>query len=141
MDHCEAALGTWGYGPFDSDYAEDFLEDLAGVDDIVGRLREVMSRVADAPGPVDSIEGDDAVVAAALTAVRSGGMVVDSGTSGDLVDLVFLCSEDLRSMAARTFDRLLNPVENEWYGLWALSNGIDQVAAEFEPYRQALSER
>ncbi|WP_189377086.1 DUF4259 domain-containing protein [Actinomadura coerulea] len=48
LDHCEAALGTWGYGPFDSDYAEDFLEDLARADDIVGRLREVMSRVADA---------------------------------------------------------------------------------------------
>ncbi|MFB9198064.1 DUF4259 domain-containing protein [Actinomadura verrucosospora] len=140
LDHCEVALGTWGYGPFDNDYAQDLLEDLAKADDIVDRLREVMSRVADAPGPVDSISGDDALVAAALTAVRSGGMVVDPDTEEDLIDLMFLCPEDLRSLAARTFDRLLNPVENKWYDLWTLSNGIAQVTAEFEPYRQALSD-
>ncbi|GGQ00233.1 hypothetical protein GCM10010187_14990 [Actinomadura coerulea] len=78
-------------------------------------------------------------MAAALTAVRSGGVAADPEIKEDLMDLMFPCPEDLRSLAARTFDRLLNPAENEWYGLWALSNGIDQVAAEFEPYRQALS--
>lgn len=134
-------MGTWGYGPFDSDCAQDFLADLAGVDDILDRLRQVLSRVADASGAVDANAGDEAAAAAALIAIRSGGVVVDPETAEDLSDFTFQCPEDLPPLAARTFDRLLEPGHNEWYGLWVQSNGIDQVTAEFEPYRQAVSGR
>ncbi|XRQ10087.1 DUF4259 domain-containing protein [Actinomadura welshii] len=134
-------MGTWGYGPFDSDYAQDFLGELAGARDIVDRLREVLSRVADASRTVDTYAGDEAAVAAALVAVRSGGVVVDPETAEDLSDFTFPCPEDLPSLAARTFDRLLEPDQNEWYGRWVQSDGIDRVKAEFEPYRQALPER
>lgn len=96
-------MGHWGYGPFDSDNAHDFLEDLACMDDVVGHLREILSQVADAPGRVESQAGDDAVVAAALT-------------------------------------RLLNPQDNDWYSLWAKSNATEEVTAELQPFRQALTE-
>jgi hypothetical protein len=133
-------VGTWGYGPFDSDYAQDFLEELASVEDVVGHLREVLSKVADASGLVDAVAGDEAAVAAALAAVRFGGVPVDPELAEDLAAFTFDCPEDLRSLVSRTFDRLLNPVANGWYDLWVQSNGIDQVAAEFEPFRQAVAQ-
>jgi hypothetical protein len=126
-------VGTWGYGPFDSDYAQDLLEELASHEDVVGHLHEILSKVANAPERVDAVAGDEAAVAAALAAVRFGGVAVDPKLMEDLAAFTFDCPEALRTLASRTFDRLLNPIANGWYDLWVQSNGIDQVTAKFEP--------
>lgn len=132
-------MGTWGFGPFDNDASGDFLDDLTEAADVPTYLRAVLSRVADAPGWVDGPEGDEAAAAAALVAVRFAGVEVDPELAADLAAYPFDCPEDLRALAERTFDRLLNPTDNEWHDLWVLSNGLDQVAAELEPFRRAVA--
>jgi hypothetical protein len=47
--------------------------------------------------------------------------------------------ENLAALSGRTFDRLLNPTDNEWHDLWIRSNGLDDVAAELKPYRRAVA--
>jgi hypothetical protein len=89
---------------------QDLLDELAGAADVPAALRQVLSRVADASGRVDGWEGDQAVAAAALVAVRStAGEPVPEDAAGFLAGRSFECSDDLRALAVRAFDRLLDP--------------------------------
>ncbi|MGI5225508.1 DUF4259 domain-containing protein [Actinoallomurus sp. CA-142502] len=131
-------MGAWGCGPFDNDTAGDFLAELERTGDTPAHLRKILSQVVDAPGRVDAVDGDRAAAAAALVAIRYAGLEVDPELADDLAAHVFGCPEDLAVLAGRTFDRLLDPADNEWHDLWVRSNGLDDVAAELKPYRRAV---
>jgi hypothetical protein len=77
-------VGAWGCGPFDNDTADDFLAELVRTDDTPAHLRKVLSRVADAPGRVDAVDGDRAAAAAALVAIRFAGLEMDPELTDDL---------------------------------------------------------
>ncbi|MFF7163938.1 DUF4259 domain-containing protein [Streptomyces sp. NPDC008086] len=74
-------MGTWGTGPFDSDLAADFVDELEGLspEQVIDLLREALRRVADSGTRVDGGDGVEAVVAAALVAAQVPGssMVID----------------------------------------------------------------
>ncbi|WP_405820525.1 DUF4259 domain-containing protein [Streptomyces sp. NBC_01390] len=74
-------MGTWGTGPFDSDLAADFVDELEGLSSgqIIDALNGALQRVADSGTRVDGGDGVEAVAAAALVAaqVPGSGIVID----------------------------------------------------------------
>ncbi|WP_172639448.1 DUF4259 domain-containing protein [Streptomyces tailanensis] len=74
-------MGTWGTGPFDSDLAADFVDELEGLssEQIIDVLHGALQRVADSGTRVDGGDGVEAVAAAALVAaqVPGSGILID----------------------------------------------------------------
>ncbi|MFF2940339.1 DUF4259 domain-containing protein [Streptomyces niveus] len=58
-------MGTWGTGPFDSDLAADFVDELEGAIDVLGRG---FRRVTDSGERVGNGDGAEVVAADALVA-------------------------------------------------------------------------
>jgi hypothetical protein len=63
-------MGTWGTGPFDSDLAADFVDELEGLTprQVIDVLERAFRRVTDSAARVDGGDGAEAVAAAALVA-------------------------------------------------------------------------
>lgn len=134
-------MGAWGFGPFDTDASGDLLDELAVAADVPAALRQILSRVADASGRVDGWEADQAAAAAVLVAVRSAGVeTVPEEAAEFLAGRSFECTDDLRALTIRTFERLLDPADNEWRDLWVKSHAFHQVVAELEPFRRAVGQ-
>lgn len=101
-------MGTWGSGPFDSDYAADFVDELnaAGSSAQLGLVRGVLERVANSEGRVD--EGAEAVAAAALVAGQCPGGGDYTSAGGDLKAPLAAFPEDLRIVADAALGRVLD---------------------------------
>jgi hypothetical protein len=73
-------MGTWGTGPFDSDLAADFVDELEGLtpQKVIEVLERAFQRVTDPGGRVDGGDGTEAVAAAALVAstIPGSGIVI-----------------------------------------------------------------
>lgn len=63
-------MGTWGTGPFDSDLAADFVDELEGLtrQQVIDVLERAFQRVTDSGERVDGADGAEAVAAGALVA-------------------------------------------------------------------------
>lgn len=63
-------MGTWGTGPFDSDIAADFVDELEGLthQQVIDVLGRAFQRVTDSGKRVDGGNGAEAVAAGALVA-------------------------------------------------------------------------
>ncbi|GHH57611.1 DUF4259 domain-containing protein [Streptomyces candidus] len=74
-------MGTWGTGPFDSDRAADFVDELEGLppEKVIEVLERAFRRVMDCGGCVEGGDGTEAVAAAALVAstIPGNGMMLD----------------------------------------------------------------
>ncbi|MEV3914094.1 DUF4259 domain-containing protein [Streptomyces canus] len=74
----------WGTGPFDSDLAADFVDELEGLTSqkVIEVLERAFQRVTDSGARVDGGDGTKAVAAAALIAstIPGSGMVIDPDT-------------------------------------------------------------
>ena len=74
-------MGTWGTGPFDSDLAADFVDELEGLTSqkVIEVLERAFQRVTDSGARVDGGDGTEAVAAAALVAstIPGSGIVID----------------------------------------------------------------
>ncbi|MFC8093611.1 DUF4259 domain-containing protein [Streptomyces sp. NPDC057301] len=74
-------MGTWGTGPFDSDLAADFVDELEGLPPqrVIDVLERALQRVTDSGARVDGGDGVEALAAAALVAstIRDSGIVID----------------------------------------------------------------
>lgn len=74
-------MGTWGTGPFDSDLAADFVDELEGLTSqkVIEVLERAFQRVTDSGARVDGGDGTEAVAAAALVASTIPGsrIVID----------------------------------------------------------------
>ncbi|MFJ4526129.1 DUF4259 domain-containing protein [Streptomyces sp. NPDC088810] len=74
--------GTWGTGPFDSDLAADFVDELEGLthQQIIDVLARAFQRVTDSGERVDGGDGAEAVTAGALAAgTLSDSPLIDPG--------------------------------------------------------------
>ncbi|MEU7279611.1 DUF4259 domain-containing protein [Streptomyces sp. NPDC045431] len=115
-------MGTWGTGPFDSDTAADFADDLdeAAEDEREGLIRGALLRAADTTGQLDADVADTAVAAAALVAAQCpGGEPAHPvyGPEEPLPDLT-----PLRGLALEALDRVVTE-PSELLELWAGRDG------------------
>ncbi|MEV0238317.1 DUF4259 domain-containing protein [Streptomyces sp. NPDC050674] len=132
-------MGTWGAGPFDSDLAADFVDELAGlphqqVIDVLGRAFE---RVTDSGERVDGGDGAEAVAAGALVAstLPDSPIVIDldDGPSEPLPTL----PASLRASARLALDLVLQDGSEMATG-WVDSSEADQWRQEVRQIIQAL---
>lgn len=132
-------MGTWGTGPFDSDLAADFVEELEALspEQIIHVLQKTLQRVADSGTRVDSGDGVQAVAAAALIAAQipGSGIVIDpdDGPKEPLPQLPL----SLRALAHRALHRVTEDGSELMQG-WVDSNDATAWRQEVRLIRDAL---
>jgi alpha-glucosidase len=134
-------MGTWGAGPFDSDMAEDFVDQLEDVPSsrrvalIRTRLEQAVSD--DAEKLLGEVLAAAAVVAAGLPAGR------DLPWNEDYPGIAsWLPEADVRSLAALA-DRALEahfPPDGWYWQSWTDDEERDEARAVYERLRQVLRE-
>lgn len=135
------ALGAWDYGPFDNDGAMDFFGGLVsgpaadGERLLVSAMREVVA----SDEYVENPEAQGAVAAAALIAVRLEEDLPLPHYRAEWLALPLQITPELRELAARTFERVFSPTDNEWYDLWDEADALGKVEEILAPYRRAVS--
>ncbi|MFD9950579.1 DUF4259 domain-containing protein [Nonomuraea sp. NPDC059023] len=134
----EALVGTWGPGPFDSDYAADFIDELHRADPDIQLVlvRELLERMAGSRGRFD--EGAEAVAAAALIAGQcpGGGQYAsaDGALEGPLVEF----PDELRVLAVEALSRALDEGSGMSAG-WVDRDDAAAWRAEVEQIRALLN--
>ncbi|CAM5407845.1 hypothetical protein SALBM311S_04481 [Streptomyces alboniger] len=132
-------MGTWGTGPFDSDLAADFVDELEGLThqqaiDVPGRA---FQRVTDSGERVDGEDGAEAVAAGALVAsTLSDSPTVIDPYDGPREPLPTLPAS-LRASARLALDRVLRDGSEMATG-WVDSGDADQWLQEVRQILQAL---
>ncbi|MET9832333.1 DUF4259 domain-containing protein [Streptomyces sp. NPDC006385] len=132
-------MGTWGTGPFDSDLAADFVEELEGLspEQIIDVMHRALQRVAYSGTRVDGGDGVEAVAAAALVAaqVPGSGIVIDpdDGPKETLPQLPV----SLRALARRALHRVTEDGSEMTQG-WVDSNDAIAWRQEVQLVRDAL---
>lgn len=133
-------MGAWDYGPFDNDGAWDCIGSLAEGDpaQVAEQLREAMAEVLDGEEYIENPEAQGAVAAAVLIANRLGAPVENDRIAEILAKSAFEATEELRTLALRTLDRLREPGDNEWHELWLDAGSLEKVLELLSPYREVL---
>ncbi|MEV0037940.1 DUF4259 domain-containing protein [Streptomyces sp. NPDC050804] len=132
-------MGTWGTGPFDSDLAADFIDELEGLapEQIIDVLRRAFQRVANSGARVDGGDGVEAVAAAALVAstIPNSRIVIDSedGPREPLPEL----PASLRALARQSLHDVLQD-GSELATSWVDGADADQWRQEMHQILQAL---
>ncbi|MFE6891988.1 DUF4259 domain-containing protein [Streptomyces sp. NPDC057694] len=132
-------MGTWGTGPFDSDLAADFVDELEGLSPqkVIEVLERALQRVTDSGARVDGGDGNQAVAAAALVAstIPGSGIVIDPD-DGPREPLPQLPSA-LRAAAALALQRVLQDGSEMLTG-WVDSADAAQWRHEVQRITEAL---
>ncbi|GHE96240.1 hypothetical protein GCM10018785_71520 [Streptomyces longispororuber] len=133
-------MGTWGTGPFDSDLAADFVDELEGLSPqkVIDVLERALQRVTDSGARVDGGDGVEAVAAAALVActIPDSGIVIDpdDGPREPLPELPF----PLRRSAVLALHRVLQD-GSEMAAGWVDSADAVQWRHEVQQIMEALA--
>jgi hypothetical protein len=132
-------MGTWGTGPFDSDLAADFVDELQGLthQQVIDVLERAFQRVTDSGERVDGRDGAEAVAAGALVAstLPDSPIVIDpdDGPREPLPKL----PASLRGPARLALSRVLQDGSEMTTG-WVDSADADQWRQEVRQILQAL---
>ncbi|MEV7813531.1 DUF4259 domain-containing protein [Streptomyces flaveolus] len=132
-------MGTWGTGPFDSDLAADFVDELEGLNpqQVIDVLERAFQRVTNSGERVDGGDGAEAVAAGALVASTLPGSPIvidpDDGPREPLPEL----PASLRASAKLALDRVLQDGSGMATG-WVDSADADQWREEVRQILQAL---
>ncbi|MGW6782854.1 DUF4259 domain-containing protein [Streptomyces sp. NPDC054987] len=132
-------MGTWGTGPFDSDLAADFVDQLEGLahPQVIAVLERAFQRVTDSEERVDGGDGAEAVAAGALVAstLPDSPIVIDpdDGPREPLPKL----PASLRASAKLALDRVLQDGSELTTG-WVDSADANQWRQEVRQILQAL---
>uniref|UniRef100_A0AAU3HQL6 DUF4259 domain-containing protein n=1 Tax=Streptomyces sp. NBC_01393 TaxID=2903851 RepID=A0AAU3HQL6_9ACTN len=132
-------MGTWGTGPFDSDLAADFVDELEGLthQQVIDVLGRAFQRVTDSGERIDGGDGAEAVAAGALVAgtLPDSPLVIDpdDGPRKPLPKLPAF----LHASARLALDRVLRE-ESEMTTGWVDSADADQWRQEVRQILQAL---
>ncbi|WP_181140569.1 DUF4259 domain-containing protein [Streptomyces sp. Ru62] len=135
----EPCMGTWGTGPFDSDLAADFVDELEGLthQQVIDVLERAFQRVTDSGECVDGGDGAEAVAAGALvaSALPDSPLVIDpdDGPREALPEL----PGSLRVSAGLALNRVLQDGSEMATG-WVDSADADQWRQEVRQILQAL---
>ncbi|KOX01666.1 MULTISPECIES: DUF4259 domain-containing protein [unclassified Streptomyces] len=132
-------MGTWGTGPFDSDLAADFVDELEGLNpqQVIDVLERAFQRVTNSGERVDGGDEAEAVAAGALVASTLPGSPIvidpDDGPREPLPEL----PASLRASAKLALDRVLQDGSEMATG-WVDSADADQWREEVRQILQAL---
>ncbi|TWV32545.1 DUF4259 domain-containing protein [Streptomyces misionensis] len=132
-------MGTWGTGPFDSDLAADFVDELEGLthQQVIDVLERAFQRVTSSGARVDGGDGAEAVAAGALVAstIPDSPITIDpeDGPREPLPKL----PASLRALARLALDRVLQDGSEMATG-WVDSTDADQWRQEVQRILQAL---
>jgi uncharacterized protein DUF4259 len=132
-------MGTWGTGPFDSDLAADFVDELGELTNqqVIDVLGRAFQRVTDSGERVDGGDGAEAVTAGALVAstLPDSPIVIDpdDGPSQPLPEL----PTSLRTSARLALNRVLRDGSEMATG-WVDSADANQWRQEVRQILQAL---
>ncbi|MFG2652462.1 DUF4259 domain-containing protein [Streptomyces sp. NPDC048436] len=132
-------MGTWGTGPFDSDLAADFVDELEGLSSqqIIDVLARAFLRVTNAKTHVDGGDGIEAVTAAALVASALPGARIhidpDDGPGEPLPELPV----SLRAAARLALQRVLQDGSEMATG-WVDGDDADQWRHEVQQVIEVL---
>ncbi|MER7046453.1 DUF4259 domain-containing protein [Streptomyces jumonjinensis] len=133
-------MGTWGTGPFDSDLAADFVDELEGLapQQVIDVFERSFQRVANAGTQVAGADGVEAVAAAALVAsmIADSRIVIDP-EDGPREPLPALPTS-LRAMARQALHCVLQDGSESMTG-WVDSADADEWHQEVQQILQALS--
>ncbi|POX58615.1 hypothetical protein C3492_36810 [Streptomyces sp. Ru62] len=133
-------MGTWGTGPFDSDLAADFVDELEGLtsQQVIDVLKRAFQRVTDWGERVDGGDGVEAVAAGALvaSALPDSPIVIDpdDGPREPLPEL----PAGLRASAILALDRVLQDGSEVTTG-WVDSADADQWRQEVRQILETLA--
>ncbi|MFC7819542.1 MULTISPECIES: DUF4259 domain-containing protein [unclassified Streptomyces] len=134
-------MGTWGTGPFDSDLAADFVDELEGLthQQVIDVLERAFQRVTSSGARTDGGDGAEAVAAGALVASTIPDSLIaidpEDGPRGPLPKL----SASLHALARLALDRVLQDGSEMATG-WVDSADADQWRQEVQRILQALEE-
>jgi hypothetical protein len=140
-------MGATGVGPFENDDALDFLDGLedADPDQRPAMVRRALRGVLRSPGYVAAPSMAEAVAAAAVVAVCTDPPDEHAATINHEPDLPsWVLSEpidvddDLSELAERTFERALDPDDNEWWDLWVGAGLVTDVRESIDRFRDLL---
>lgn len=132
-------MGTWGTGPFDSDLAADFVDELEGLtcQQVIDVLDRAFQRVTNSGAHVDGGDGAEAVAAGARVGspLPDSRIVIDpdDGPREPLPEL----PASLRASARLALDRVLQDGSEMATG-WVDSTDADQWRQEVRQILQAL---
>ncbi|MVO88559.1 DUF4259 domain-containing protein [Streptomyces sp. p1417] len=132
-------MGTWGTGPFDSDLAADFVDELEGLtpQQATEVLERAFQRITDSGARVDGGDGAEAVAAAALVASTIPGSAIvidpDDGPREPLPQLPLA----LHTSAALALQRVLQDGSGMLTG-WVDSTDAAQWRHEVQQITEAL---
>lgn len=124
----EPSMGTWGTGPFDSDLAADFVDELerCSPEQIIEVLQKALQRVADSGTRVDSGDGVEAVASAALVAAQvPGSRIVIDPDDGPKEPPRAMSGPPWNSACRRVSGRLNPPVMSILDSFWTGSRWRD----------------
>ncbi|MEV6962696.1 DUF4259 domain-containing protein [Streptomyces sp. NPDC051207] len=132
-------MGTWGTGPFDSDLAADFVDELEGLthQQVIDVLERAFQRVTDSAERLDGGDGAEAIAAGALVAstLPDSPIVIDPD-DGPRPPLPALPAS-LRASARLALDRVLRDGSERVAG-WVDRTDADQWHQEVRQILQAL---
>ncbi|MFJ2701061.1 DUF4259 domain-containing protein [Streptomyces rochei] len=132
-------MGTWGTGPFDSDLAADFVDELEGLthQQVIEVLERAFQRVTESGERVDSGDGAEAVAAGALVAstLPDSPIVIDPDDSPR--EPLPKLPAALRASARLALDRVLQDGSEMAIG-WADSADAEQWRQEVRQILRAL---
>jgi hypothetical protein len=132
-------MGTWGTGPFDSDLAADFVDELEGLthQQVIDVLEQAFQRVTSSGARVDGGDGAQAVAAGALVAstIPDSPIAIDpdDGPREPLPKL----PASLRASARLALDQVLQDGSEMATG-WVDSADADEWRQEVQRILQAL---
>ncbi|MFF3319962.1 DUF4259 domain-containing protein [Streptomyces sp. NPDC003035] len=135
-------MGTWGTGPFDSDLAADFVDELEGLahQQVIDVLERAFQRVTSSGARVDGGDGAEAVAAGALVAstIPDSPILIDpdDGLREPLPHL----PASLRASARLALNRVLQDGSEMATG-WVDSAEADQWRQEVHQILQVLEAR
>jgi ABC-type nitrate/sulfonate/bicarbonate transport system substrate-binding protein len=141
------SMGATGVSPFENDDALDFLDELedAQADERPALVQRVLRRVLRSRGYVEAPSMAEAVAAAAVVAVSADPPDEPRETIHHEPYLpAWVLSEplevddDLFELARRTFDRALNPDDNEWWEMWTGAGLTSDVQESIDRYKDRL---
>jgi hypothetical protein len=135
-------MGTWDYGPFDSDKAADWCGDVndAAAEERPALIRKALMSAIGNDGYLDSDEAAEAIAAAAIVAAQRGGPPITSPYAPDflLEGGTVEIADDMPSLAVRALDRVVAE-ESEWRDLWEDSGSFPKAAAVVQELRDVLA--